>query len=79
MANLSKPKVEVVPVAWANENIMTKYQAKATLIRPNGDVKVLTGDPKSTQEGALNSLKAEVIQRQDDLSRIVEVLNSYVI
>lgn len=79
MANSSKPKVEVVPVAWANENIVTKYQAKATLIRPNGDVKVLTGDPKSTQEGALNSLSAEVVQRQEDLSRIVEVLNSYVI
>ena len=74
MANLSKPKIEIVPVAWANGNIVTKYQAKVTLIRPNGDVKVLTGDPKSTPEAASDSLHAEVIQRQEDLNRIVAVL-----
>lgn len=79
MANLSKPKIEVVPVAWTGDNIVTKYQAKITLVRPNDDVKVLTGDPMTTEEAALNSLKVEVIQRQEDLSRIVEVLNSYVI
>ena len=44
MANLSKPKIEIVPVAWANGNIVTKYQAKVTLIRPNGDVKVIFVD-----------------------------------
>ena len=74
MANLSKPKIEIVPVAWANGNIVTKYQAKVTLIRPNGDVKVLAGDPKSTPEAASNSLHAEVMQRQEDLNRIVAVL-----
>jgi len=74
MANLSKPKIEIVPVAWANGNIVTKYQAKVTLIRPNGDVKVLAGDPMSTPEAATNSLHAEVMQRQEDLNRIVAVL-----
>ena len=74
MANLSKPKIEIVPVAWANGNIVTKYQAKVTLIRPNGDVKVLAGDPKSTPEAASDSFHAEVMQRQEDLNRIVAVL-----
>ncbi len=74
MANLSKPKIEIVPVAWANGNIVTKYQAKVTLIRPNGDVKVLAGDPKSTPVAASDSLHAEVMQRQEDLNRIVAVL-----
>lgn len=74
MTNLSKPKIEIVPVAWANGNIVTKYQAKVTLIRPNGDVKVLTGDPKSSEGDALGNLTAEVIQRQEDLNRILAVL-----
>ena len=76
MANLSKPKIEIVPVAWANGNIVTKYQAKVTLIRPNGDVKVLAGDPKSSEGDALENLTAEVMQRQEDIHRIIDALNT---
>lgn len=76
MDNLSKPKIEIVPVAWANGNIVTKYQAKVTLIRPNGDVKVLTGDPKSSEGDALENLTAEVMQRQEDTHRIIDALNT---
>lgn len=76
MTNLSKPKIEIVPVAWANGNIVTKYQAKVTLIRPNGDVKVLTGDPKSSEGDALENLTAEVMQRQEDTHRIIDALNT---
>ena len=76
MANSSKPKIEIVPVAWANGNIVTKYQAKVTLIRPNGDVKVLTGDPKSSKGDALENLTAEVMQRQEDIHRIIDALNT---
>ena len=76
MANLSKPKIEITPVAWANGNIVTKYQAKVTLIRPNGDVKVLTGDPKSSEGDALENLTAEVMQRQEDIHRIIDALNT---
>lgn len=76
MANLSKPKIEIVPVAWANGNIVTKYQAKVTLIRPNGDVKVLASDPKSSEGDALENLTAEVMQRQEDIHRIIDTLNT---
>lgn len=75
MAELSKPKVEVVPVAWTGDNIVTKYQAKVTLIRPNEEVKILVGDPKSSEGDALKSLTDEVMQRKDDIKRIIDVLN----
>jgi len=79
--NTKKPKVEIVPVSWTGENneIVLKYQAKATLVRPNEDVKVLTGEPSSTKQAALESLNNEVIQRQEDIARIIDVLENFVV
>lgn len=70
----SKPVIEVKPVTWVNGGTPHKYQASATLVRPNGDKKVLVGDPMSSENAAMESLVHEVIQRDMDISRIKEVL-----
>lgn len=69
------PKIEVKPVCWSGEKPI-KYQAQVTVIRPNGDKKILIGDPMSTEEAAKTSLVHEVLQRQEDIMRIKEVLEN---
>lgn len=75
MNKYSKPQLEIKPVTWVNGDTPLKYQAKVTLMRPNGDIKVLTGDPMTTKQAALASLRQEVQQRQEDIQRIIEVID----
>ena len=67
MAKKVEPKFEVKPVAWAGE-VVTKYQAFVTVTRPNGEKKIMTGDPKCTEDAAQESLACELLQRQDDIA-----------
>ncbi len=72
--SITKPVIEVKPVTWVNGDIPHKYQAFATVIRPDGNKKVLVGDPMTSEESAMESLVHEVIQRQEDLARISSAL-----
>jgi len=72
--SITKPVIEVKPVTWVNGDIPHKYQAFATVIRPDGNKKVLVGDPMTSEERAMESLVHEVIQRQEDLARISSAL-----
>ena len=75
MSKFSKPKIEIKTVSWVNGNTPHLVQAQVTLVRPNGDEKILVGDPMSTKKGAYNSLVHEVMQRQEDILRIMDVIN----
>lgn len=73
MAKVENPKVEIKPVAWAGENV-TKYQGFVTVYRPDGSPKVMTGDPMRTIPSAKESLKYEVLQRQQDVTAALSAL-----
>lgn len=72
--NVIKPVIEVKPVTWVNGDIPHKYQAFATVIRPDGNKKVLVGDPMTSEKSAMESLVHEVIQRQKDIACISNAL-----
>ncbi len=68
-----KPKVEIKPVAWTGE-IVLKYQGFVTVARPDGGEKVMTGEPMGTVEAAKESLKHEIMQRQQDVNAAISAL-----
>lgn len=70
-------KVEIKPVAWADNDIVTKYQGFVTVIRPDGDVKVMTGDPMPTSEEAAESLKNEIRERLCDVRTAWDLVKDY--
>ena len=67
ISNPNAPKVEIKPVAWADETVL-KYQGFVTVTRPNGDKKVMTGEPVSSKEAAMESLKYEIRERLGDVN-----------
>ncbi len=76
MAKIQKTKIEIRPVTWAGETVL-KYQGFATVVRPNGEKKEMTGDPMSTEEAALESLTCEMMQRMDDVSNALTALKDF--
>lgn len=74
MNKRSKPVIEVKPVTWVNGDIPQKYQASVSLVRPNGEKKILVGHPLTTEKGAMNSLINEVMQRRNDIDSIIDVM-----
>ena len=75
MAISVEPKVEVKPVAWAGE-IVLKYQGFVTVTRSDGKEKVMTGEPMGTAEAAKESLKHEIMQRQQDVNAAISALKN---
>lgn len=73
MAKNVEPKVEIKPVAWTGE-IVLKYQGFVTVTRPDGKEKVMTGEPMGTVEAAKESLKHEIMQRQQDINAAISAL-----
>ena len=75
MAKSVEPKVEIKPVAWTGE-IVLKYQGFVTVTRPDGKEKVMTGEPMGTAEAAKESLKHEIMQRQQDVNAAISALKA---
>lgn len=73
MSKNTKTKVEIKPVAWTGE-IVLKYQGFVTVTRPDGKEKVMTGEPMGTAEAAKESLKHEIMQRQQDVNAAISAL-----
>ncbi len=66
MGKNTKPEVEIKPVAWSGGTVL-KYQGFVTITRPDGKEKVITGEPTSSVETAKESLKDEIMLRQQDV------------
>ncbi len=66
-------KVKIKPVAWTGETIL-KYQGFVIVIRPDGTEKVMTGEPMGTIAAAKESLKYEILQRQQDINIAISAL-----
>lgn len=73
MAKNVEPKVEIKPVAWAGESVL-KYQGFVIVTRPDGQEKVMTGEPMGTEDAARESLKHEILQRQSDINAAIFAL-----
>lgn len=67
------PQVEVKAVSWVND-IPLRYQCIARVRRRNGDVKLMTGDPRSTKAGAIESLRDELLSRMEDASSVMSMI-----
>lgn len=76
MVKLQETKVEVKPVGWAGEYPI-KYQGFVTVKRPNGDIKTISGFPRSTQKGAMDSLRDELQQRLNDINNAIVASKSH--
>ena len=75
---IQEPVVEIKEVGWLNDGTTpVKYQGVVTIVRPNGDTKVLTGDPCSMEEAALESLANEVMLRHEDIVKIESALDKF--
>ena len=68
-----KASVEVKPVAWAGNTVL-KHQAFVTVIRQNGDKKVMCGDPAQNEIQAIINLCEELKERQRDIIAALDVL-----
>lgn len=76
MDNIKEPKVEIKPVAWSGEKVL-KYQGFVTITRPDGKEKVMNGEPMVTIAAATESLKHEIMQRQQDVNAALNALQSF--
>ena len=73
MAKSVDARVEIKPVAWSGGTVL-KYQGFVTITRPDGKEKVMTGEPMGTVEAAKESLKHEIMQRQQDVNAAISAL-----
>ena len=75
MLNIIEPKVEIKPVAWSGE-VVLKYQGFVTVTRPDGKEKVMTGEPMGTIDAAKESLKHEIMERQQDVNAAINAIKA---
>ena len=75
MSNIIEPKVEIKPVAWSGETVL-KYQGFVTVTRPDGKEKVMTGEPMGTIDAAKESLKHEIMERQQDVNAAINAIKA---
>ena len=65
---------EVCEVGWCN-GVPQKYQARVTVYRPDGSIKILTGDPSSLKHQAISNLRHELQERFKDINLSLEMLD----
>ena len=75
MKKYKEPIVEIRPVAWKEDDSVLKYQGFVTVTRPNGTEKTMTGDPMSSQNAALQSLRHELRERLSDVKAALEAIS----
>lgn len=76
MTKVVEPKVEIKPVSWTGDGkSVLKYQGFVTVTRPNGEKKVMVGEPMGTITAARESLIHEITQRQSDVNAAISAVN----
>lgn len=75
MTKVVEPKVEIKPVAWTGDGkTVLKYQGFVIITRPNGEEKVMVGEPMGTIAAARESLNYEIMQRQSDVNAAINAI-----
>lgn len=76
MTKVVEPKVEIRPVSWTGDGkTVLKYQGFVIVTRPNGEEKVMVGEPMGTITAARESLNYEIMQRQSDVNAAINAIN----